>query len=291
MSITSETLIPLVPYLRRHARLLTGSKEVGDEYVRLCLELVVAEPERLEQGDLRVQLFKAFYASWNVINNSVAEKSGDAISQTERLEQGLASLAPIDRQVLLLFTLEEFACEEISKILRLETKAIETHLVKARQALHHQVSIPVLIIEDEPMVAMELSGLVEDMGLEVSSIAARQDQAVIAAHDKEPGLVLADIQLQDSGDGIEAAHEILQRYSVPIVFVTGFPDRLLTGTGLEPAFVVAKPFRVDGLKATIAQALSTYRSPASSTKHRTQLLAKLRQITAQEMQDGVRPTA
>jgi DNA-binding LytR/AlgR family response regulator len=96
----------------------------------------------------------------------------------------------------------------------------------------------------------------------------------------ELGLVLADIQLQDGGDGIAAAQTILERYDVPIVFVTGFPERLLTGNGLEPAFVAAKPFEAESLKVTIAHALSIYAKALEAVEHRAKLLAKLRQITA-----------
>lgn len=134
------------------------------------------------------------------------------------------------------------------------------------------------------MIAMELKTLVESMGLSVVKIVAQQDQAIAAADDVKPGLVLSDIQLQNDGSGIEATRNILQRYDVPIVFVTGFPERLLTGEGLEPAFVVAKPFNDQGLKVTIAQALATYAAPGEAAEHRARLLEKLRQISARELQ-------
>ena len=70
-----------------------------------------------------------------------------------------------------------------------------------------------------------------------------------------PGLVLADIQLKDGSTGIMAVHEILKSIEVPVVFVTAFPERLLTGEALEPAFVVTKPFDGTTLKVAISQAL------------------------------------
>jgi DNA-binding LytR/AlgR family response regulator len=133
------------------------------------------------------------------------------------------------------------------------------------------------------MIAMELAQIVREMGLRVAAIAAREEDAVTEAgtgETTELGLVLADIQLQDQGDGIAAAQAILERYDVPIVFVTGFPERLLTGNGLEPAFVAAKPFEAESLKVTIAHALSTYARALDAVVHRASMLAKLRQITA-----------
>ena len=156
-------------------------------------------------------------------------------------------------------------------------------MTKARRELDEQVTCTVLIIEDEPLIAMELCRIVQEMGLTVAGTTSRQDDAIEAVETNCPGLVLADIQLQDNGSGIAAAHSILQQSNVPIVFVTGYPERLLTGQGFEPAFVVAKPFREDALKATIAQALSTYAAPSSALEHRERMLTKLRQITAAEM--------
>lgn len=288
MPATPEDLLPLIPYLRRHARLLSGTAEIGDEYVRLCLELVTAEPERLEGDDLRLKLFSAFHQCWNVVNE-VTAPSPDAVEQQERLEDGLASLAPLERRVLLLSVIEDFTPEQIGQILGLEARAVRDQLRDAQRHLQQVVMVPVLIIEDEPTIALELKHLVEQMGLRVTAMAASQEKATEAADSQEPGLVLSDIQLQEDGSGIEAARDILQRYEVPIVFVTGFPERLLTGDGLEPAFVVAKPFKEEGLKATIAQALSTYAAPSDAGEHRASLLAKLRDITARELRQRAAP--
>lgn len=279
MQFTSADIVPEIPYLRRHARLLTGSKEVGDEYVRLCLELVMAEPERMTGGDLRVQLFQAFHSVWSVINPPEPE-ANETVTREERIEQGLAALAPTERRVLLLVAVEDFSYEAVGQILGIDTEAVRRHFTKARRDLDEQVTCTVLIIEDEALIAMELCRIVQEMGLTVIGTASRQDDAV---ERERPGLVLADIQLQDNGSGIIAAHGILQQLNVPIVFVTGYPDRLLTGEGFEPAFIVTKPFREDALKATIAQALSTYAAPSRAIEHRERMLAKLRQITAAEM--------
>jgi DNA-directed RNA polymerase specialized sigma24 family protein/CheY-like chemotaxis protein len=280
MAIKTEDVLPHVPHLRRHARLLSGSTDVGDEYVRISLELIMAEPERLRGADQRVLLFRAFHAVWSALNENAQRKLGDAITIEDRLDQGLAALAPIERRVLLLAVVEEMSLEQVGLVLDLDVATVRDYLAKARANLRQEVELPVLIIEDEPMIAIELSQIVQDMGLSVAGTAARQDEALVAAEagEEEPlGLVLADIQLPDSGSGIVAAQEILERYNVPIVFVTGFPERLLTGSGLEP---VAKPFDPEGLKVTIAHALSTYASEKEAVAHRAKMLAKLREITA-----------
>lgn len=284
MGFKTEEIVAYIPYLRRHARLLNGSKEVGDEYVRLCLELVMEEPERLEGDDLRVQLFKAFHNVWSVINPPAGEEETEEDKTLEaRIEEGLAALPETERRVLLLIAVEDFSYEATAEILDLRIETVRRLLTRGRQDLNEQVSRPVLIIEDEPLIAMELSHVVQDMGFTVCGVAARQDDAMAAAKHKRPGLILADVQLQDDGSGIEAAQSILQSFDVPIIFVTGFPERLLTGDGLEPAFVVAKPYKIEALKATIAQALATYARPETAVEHKSKLLVKLRQITMGEL--------
>jgi CheY-like chemotaxis protein/DNA-directed RNA polymerase specialized sigma24 family protein len=284
MSDVSEALLKQVPYLRRHARLLTGSQEVGDEYVRICLEMVVAEPHHLANGDLKVQLFRAFHAVWRVVTATINDSSPlECVDLSERLEQGLSALPPLERRVLLLAVVEKFTHPEIARILDLDEADVGELLARARRDLHEQVSVSVLIIEDETLIAMELSRIMQDMGHTVVGVASREATALEQAEQTSPGLVLCDIKLLDEDNGIAAAQRILQRFDVPVVFVTAFSEMLLTGGRLEPAFVVSKPFDEDTLKVTVAQALSTYASPDTARVHKQGLLAKLSEITSQSL--------
>lgn len=286
MQTNKERIVRYIPYLRRHARLLVGSKAVGDEYVRLCLELIMEEPHRLEGDNFRVQLFKAFHTVWSVINAPPPkEPSSEPVPRAARLEQGLVTLPDAERRVLLLVAVEDFSYEAVAEILDLDRETVRGLLTRARRDLDEHISQAVLIIEDEPIIAMELSEIVQGMGFTVAGIVAREEDAKMTAETERPGLILADIQLADDGSGIEAAQSILQAFDVPIVFVTGYPEQLLTGEGLEPAFVVAKPYKVDGLKATIIHALTTYASAEGAAGHRNKLLAKLCQLTGGNFRD------
>jgi CheY-like chemotaxis protein len=82
-----------------------------------------------------------------------------------------------------------------------------------------------------------------------------RDEAVAQALARRPGLVLADIQLADDSSGIDAVKDILHEFSVPVIFITAFPERLLTGERPEPTFLITKPFQRSTVKAAIAQAL------------------------------------
>ena len=284
MSDVTEALLKQVPYLRRHARLLTGSQEIGDEYVRICLEMVLAEPHHLANGDLKVQLFRAFHAVWRVVTTTISECSPlERVDLSDRLEQGLTALPPLERRVLLLAVVEKFTHREIAHILDLDEAQIGELLARARRDLHEQVSVAVLIIEDETLIAMELSRIMQDMGHAVVGVASREASALEQAEQTSPGLVLCDIKLLDEDNGIAAAQRILQRFDVPVVFVTAFSEMLLTGGRLEPAYVVSKPFDEETLKVTVAQALSTYASPDTARVHKQGLLAKLSEITSQSL--------
>jgi len=251
----SHDIVRLLPYLRRYARALTGSQSTGDEYVRLCLEAILAEPARIKNAaDLRVELFAVFHDAWDIVDSAIPEAEGGA--EETGINRQLAALPSIERQVLLLIALERFSTAETARILDLEEADVIRKLDLARQELRRQATTKVLIIEDEPVIAMDVAGIVESLGHEVIGVAGRQAEAVELARKHQPGLVLADVQLQDGDSGILTVQEIMQSMDAPVIFVTGFPERLLTGDRVEPAFIVTKPFDPETLKVAIVQALS-----------------------------------
>jgi CheY-like chemotaxis protein len=121
--------------------------------------------------------------------------------------------------------------------------------------IERQTHADVLIIEDEPIIAMDIESIVRDLGHNVTGVAVTRDEAVSQARKSPPGLVLADIQLADDSSGIDAVKDILGEFSVPVIFITAFPERLLTGTRPEPTFLITKPFQRSTVKAAISQAL------------------------------------
>lgn len=258
-------IISLLPYLRRYARALTGSQKRGDTYVRLCLETVLEEPLRLQGGKLKVLLFKVFHEAWQAVDTRTVAFGEAAQSAVQRRDRGLAALPSVQRQILLLTRLEEFSLSEAASIVGLDAATAEELLEQATREVQLVSSVPILIIEDEPMIALEIARIVRDMGHRVCGTAARQSEAVELAARTRPELILADIQLKGAGSGITAVQEILKAVEVPIIFVTGYPERLLTGEDLEPAFVIPKPFSAEMLRAAIGQALTVVAKDASSS--------------------------
>ena len=216
---------------------------------------------------------------WRVVTTTISESSPlEYVDLSDRLKHGLTALPPLQRRVLLLVVVEKLTHAEVARILDLDEAEVGELLARARQDLHQQVSVHVLIIEDETLIAMELGRIMQSMGHNVVGVANREAMAVKQAEQTSPGLVLCDIKLLDEDTGIAAAQRILS-VRMPVVFVTAFSEMLLTGGRLEPAFVVSKPFAAETLKVTVAQALSTYASPETASDHKTNLLAKLAEIS------------
>lgn len=254
MMSDANSILELLPFLRRYARALTGSQTRGDNCVRLCLETILAEPGRMEGRDAKLQLFKAFHDAWRAVDTQIA--SPRRPERDSQLSHGLAALPSMERQVLLLAFLEEFSLEDTAMIVGVTEREARALLDRARNQVQLVSSVPILIIEDEPMIAMEIARIVRHLGHRVCGTAARQSDAIELAARTQPALILADIQLKGNDSGITAVQEILKNVEVPVIFVTGFPERLLTGDKLEPAFVIPKPFSPEMLKAAIGQALS-----------------------------------
>jgi len=249
-------IVQHLPYLRRYARALTGSQTVGDEYIRGCLETLLHQPEFMTAGNsVPVQLFKLFHKFADTVESSTDDIAKLADPVERRVGERLIALAPVDRQALLLVHQEGFSQTEAADILGFTSEEVAQRIDDAWANLKRQPTTSVLIIEDEPVIALDVAESVKSLGHTVTGIANRASQAIAMAKATPPGLVLADIQLKDGSTGVTAVSEILKSIEVPVVFVTAFPERLLTGEALEPAFVVTKPFDSTTLKVAISQAL------------------------------------
>ena len=251
----SERVAPHLPYLRRFARAVTGSQSSGDAYVVSTLEAMLADPG-VYQNELppRVALYRAFLKILNSVelNNYTAEQGHPGIDAVKR---NLEILAPPARQAFLLIAVEEFTLQQAAQILDASEQDVQRHIDEAGREIAKQMATEVVIIEDEPLIALDLERLVTDLGHRVVKIARTERQAIEAILQTKPGLVLADIHLADGSSGLDAVNEILRNFSVPVIFVTAYPQRLLTGTRPEPTFLITKPFSPDMVMGVISQAL------------------------------------
>ncbi|HTM95789.1 MAG TPA: response regulator, partial [Croceibacterium sp.] len=158
-------------------------------------------------------------------------------------------------QALLLTTVEDFSPEEAAEVMEVQEGDVSRLVEEAIDEIDRESRTSVLIIEDEPLISMQLEDLVKSLGHEICGTAATRTQAQQVVAEASPGLVLADIQLADGSSGLDAVNDILEIDSVPVIFITAYPERLLTGDRPEPTYLVTKPFQESTVRAAISQAL------------------------------------
>jgi DNA-directed RNA polymerase specialized sigma24 family protein len=250
----SQAVAQYLPYLRRYARALAGSQGSGDAYVAATIEALLKEPEVLKGGsNVRIALFRAFTSIWNSLAiNGVADPRD---SSSTAVDRRLGQVTPRPRQAFLLISVEGFSEAEAAEILGVDPGAVRALVEEAGREMASEIATGVLIIEDEMLIAMDLESLVESLGHRVLGTARTHSEAVALAKVKRPGLVLADIQLADGSSGLDAVNELLDRFEMPVIFITAYPERFLTGERPEPAFLIAKPFQPAMVSAVISQAL------------------------------------
>lgn len=250
---TAQLVVQYLPYLRRYARALTGSQTAGDAYVAATLETLVSEPETIgRQGNIKVELFRVFTRIWNslAVNGRAEDATRDLPAEVR-----LGQITPLPRQAFLLSCLEGFSEEESAVVLDVSVEQVRELVDEAGRELAADIVTDIMIIEDEPLIAMDLEALVEGLGHSVTGVARTRSEAVELASRKRPGLILADIQLADGSSGLDAVNDLLETFQVPVIFITAYPERFLTGERPEPAFLIAKPFQPANVSAVISQAL------------------------------------
>lgn len=249
MSVAQE-----LPYLRRYARALTGSQTSGDNYAAATLEAMLEDPGIVDRTvSTKVALFGVFHAIWSSSGSPVTDEE---TGLKARAQHHLRSLTPNTREALLLHTIEEFSFEQIAKIVSTGEAEAEELVRIAQRELSDSVTGKVMIIEDEAIIAMDLQSIVADMGHAVTGVARTRDEAVSLGKAERPDLIFADIQLADNSSGIDAVNDLLKTLGdVPVIFITAFPERLLTGEKPEPAFLITKPYTEEQVRLAASQAM------------------------------------
>lgn len=261
----AQELAAMIPHLRRFARALTGSQASGDAYVAAVLEAIAADPKSLPSASSRtVALYAMFYRIWSTVPvNGKAEPA--TASWEANADQRLAAILPTQRVAFLLRVLEGFPVADIAQIMGVDEAEANQLIDQANADIAGQIATRVLIIEDEPLTALDIETLVTGLGHEVIANARTHKEAIEAIRRERPGLVLADIHLADGSSGIDAVNDILEQSSPPVIFITAYPERLLTGERPEPTFLISKPYDPAAVRAMISQVMF-FETAATSKK-------------------------
>ena len=253
-SDTSTQIAQALPYLRRYARALTGSQSTGDTYAAAALEAILADRSAIDRADtVKTGLFATFHALWISTGAPITDEPAGPRAAAQRR---LAALTRGSREALLLHTVEGFAVDQVAEILGQSPQDTAQLIEIARTEMSDAVSGKVMIIEDEAIIAMDIETIVADLGHKVTGVARTHTDAVSLARAERPDLVLADIHLADDSSGIEAVNEILAGQGErPVIFITAYPERLLTGERPEPAFLISKPYSEEQVRSAVSQAM------------------------------------
>ncbi len=252
---TMDGLDTALPYLRRYARALTGNQNTGDRLAIAALERLVENPELLAaQNSPKASLFHAFHLIWKASDFAIGAAE---TALEERAHMHLSSLAKGSREALLLSSVEQFSLDTVARIMGTDRSTVDDLLRIAHSDVAASVRGKVLVIEDEAVTAMEMETVVLSMGHTLIGTARTHGDAVALAKNTHPDLILADIQLADDSSGVEAVEEILGvgKAEIPVIFITAFPERFLTGTRPEPAFLITKPYSEAQVRSAVSQAM------------------------------------
>ncbi|WEF24467.1 response regulator [Paracoccus sp. S3-43] len=244
-----------LPYLRRYARALTGSQHAGDNYAAATLEAILSDRSVLEaEEDIRIGLFRTFHAIWQSSGQPIDD--ADRTAREARAQDHLRGLTANSREALLLRTIEELRYDQIARVMQIDQAEAEELVQIALSEMGASLRGKVMVIEDEMIIAMDLKGIVQAMGHEVTGVARTHTAAIELAGQSRPDMILADIQLADGSSGIDAVNELLGDLGdIPVIFITAFPERLLTGERPEPAFLISKPYTEEQVRSAVSQAM------------------------------------
>ncbi|MEZ2231481.1 putative bifunctional diguanylate cyclase/phosphodiesterase [Microcoleus sp.] len=139
----------------------------------------------------------------------------------------------------------------------------------------------ILIVEDESIIAEDLFDSLTSLGYQVTAIVYSGEEAIIAASEVRPDLVLMDVNLQGEIDGITAAEKIRSRFQIPVIYLTAYADEntLRRVNSTKPFGYIVKPFEEKNLHTTIQIALHRHHYDSlTNLPNRSLLREKLSQL-------------
>ncbi len=127
----------------------------------------------------------------------------------------------------------------------------------------------ILIIEDETIVALDIKSALANLGYVVTSIATNHTEAFMSIEENIPNIILTDINLENSIDGIEIVQEIQKTKNIPVIYLTAFSDDDTINRAIQtnPVGYLLKPFQTNELKSTILLAIYKSKQPLTQTTH------------------------
>ena len=250
MRVYARQLYDHLPFLRRYARALTGATDLGDDLVTRSVEVAMMAPShfRVAEGSRA-----ALYALLHLLFDD--EGAGRPVTSPHPIERALAQLAETDRRLYLLITLEGLGLTEAAQLLEVPPGEAAERLSRAREGVRSALTQRVMVVEDNPLLAMEIGSLVADMGHVVCGTASNEREAMELLESERPTLALVDVRLADGDSGVEIARHCRQTRALRTIFVTAFDGDLEEMDARHLGQIVRKPFTNEAIKAAISRAV------------------------------------
>jgi len=233
---------------------VSGSQPTADDLVAKALELTINDAQT-EPMNLTRRVFRHVNTLIKVHRLSPRPKSGGSADVVSIVDDRLQSLSLLSRQVFLLTSVERFADSDVCSILQLRGTELDSARQLARREMARQIHPNVLILEDDAFTAADIQYQLTDAGHSVVGVAATHREAIELAVIKPIDIVLADVQLADGGNGIEAVKQICATKHVPAIYLTAFPERLKECAASIKKSCVAKPFLLDQIESLLVDKL------------------------------------
>lgn len=243
------------PSVRQYGRVIVGSTHWGDHLVARALEDISADPELGLSPSHSRNVLRGLSRLWNGwFGANMRDYVSASCADGERHGVRLSKPAGIERQAALLSDYRQLPHEQTAKILNVPTNKVTQACLEFRKTKIHD-GATVLLIEDDLLIAEAVRAQVETMGHHCSCIAATAEHAIESAFSVTPDLIISDIKLADGTSGLNATRQINESVPVPTIYLTAFPELVLTGASHEPEFVLSKPYLPTQLEALMKHVL------------------------------------
>jgi CheY-like chemotaxis protein len=231
-----------------------GSRDRADTYIRLSLEILVEDIDRVAlKSDVRLRMFQFFHTVLNMVDGNYFPFQMPDASGDSRLHDAVGALAPRSRAVLLLTCMEGFRIEEVGAVLGVDPEFARGLLRNAQREIHKRLGVRVLIVEDDKEIADEIGRTIEELGHSVVGIASNEQAALAMARSEQPELILADVCLNGIDCGRRLAERICSSTDACVLFLSAGPRK--GGPRLDDSRVITQPFSYETLREKIEQAL------------------------------------
>jgi DNA-directed RNA polymerase specialized sigma24 family protein/CheY-like chemotaxis protein len=260
MEAQARRLMAQLPYMRRYGRALTGTTIRGDDLVTRAVEAALTEPDRYHlDTDDEPATRRRLYTLLNELFDADTGATASPAEPGHPIEAALSSLPELERRVFLLVSLEELSTPQAADVMGVPADEARDALGRAQNAMREQLVANILIVEDDAIIAYDLTETVLGMGHKVCGTAATMEEALAAAAANQPTLALMDLRLAHGGSGITTAQALRETRALPIIFVTAFAEELKQ-RGLDYLGpVIKKPFTREQIERAITQAVFTPR--------------------------------